>query len=368
MRWHTEVFVVGGGPAGLAAAIAARQQGLEVTVADGAQPPIDKACGEGLMPDTLAALAELGMVIQPKEGRSFRGIRFLEGNSVVQADFPHGAGLGLRRTVLHQKMVKRATACGVRLLWSTPVTGICDGGVVIDGKIVSARWIIGADGGRSRVRRWSGLDAGSRVERRFAFRRHYRAKPWSDYTDIYWGEGMQAYVTPLGKEETCVAVISGDPRVRLESAWKEFPRLAAELEGAATASTERGGITAMHRLARVHSGNVALIGDASGGVDAITGEGLCLSFRQARALGEALAVGNLSGYQEAHCRLSRRPRFMARLMLLLDGHPRLRQHALRTLAADPSLFERLVSVHVGVTSPAHFATTGALFGLGMLTA
>src|SRR6267378_2491580 len=44
----TEILVIGGGPAGLAAAIAARKKGFEVTVADGAKPPIDKACGEGL--------------------------------------------------------------------------------------------------------------------------------------------------------------------------------------------------------------------------------------------------------------------------------------------------------------------------------
>ena len=58
---ETDVFVVGGGPAGLAAAIAARQRGFEVVVADSAQPPIDKACGEGLMPDGVAALARLGV-------------------------------------------------------------------------------------------------------------------------------------------------------------------------------------------------------------------------------------------------------------------------------------------------------------------
>ena len=51
----TDVFVIGGGPAGLAAAIAARRRGLDVTVADCSVPPIDKACGEGIMPDGLAA-------------------------------------------------------------------------------------------------------------------------------------------------------------------------------------------------------------------------------------------------------------------------------------------------------------------------
>jgi flavin-dependent dehydrogenase len=54
------VFVIGGGPAGLAAAIAARQRGFAVAVADGLEPPVDKACGEGLMPDTLRVLRELG--------------------------------------------------------------------------------------------------------------------------------------------------------------------------------------------------------------------------------------------------------------------------------------------------------------------
>jgi len=62
-QFDIDVFVAGGGPAGLAAAIAARQQGFSVMVADSAIPPIDKACGEGLMPDGLDSLRQLGMTI-----------------------------------------------------------------------------------------------------------------------------------------------------------------------------------------------------------------------------------------------------------------------------------------------------------------
>ena len=58
-----DVFVVGGGPAGLATAIAARRRGLSVMVADGAIPPIDKSCGEGLMPDGVEALHALGITV-----------------------------------------------------------------------------------------------------------------------------------------------------------------------------------------------------------------------------------------------------------------------------------------------------------------
>jgi menaquinone-9 beta-reductase len=63
----TDVFVIGGGPAGLAAAIAVRQQGFRVVVADGAKPPIDKACGEALMPEAIAALEGLGVTLPAED-------------------------------------------------------------------------------------------------------------------------------------------------------------------------------------------------------------------------------------------------------------------------------------------------------------
>src|SRR5712675_409899 len=107
----TDVFVIGGGPAGLATAIAARQLGLNVVVADGTKPPIDKPCGEGLMPDGRAALEQLGISIPAETGYSFRGIRFVSGELRVDASFPNGMGQGVRRTILHSLMVARAEAC-----------------------------------------------------------------------------------------------------------------------------------------------------------------------------------------------------------------------------------------------------------------
>jgi len=178
MRRKTDVFVVGGGPAGLAAAIAVRKKGLQVTVADGGKPPIDKACGEGLMPDAITALEELGVEIRPGDGKVFRGIRFVSGTTNVSAHFPEELGIGIRRTVLHQRMIDEAEACGVELLWETPVSGLDLAGARVKGELIPARWIIGADGGRSLVRRWSGLEAYRALNSRFAFRRHYRQKPW----------------------------------------------------------------------------------------------------------------------------------------------------------------------------------------------
>ncbi len=368
MRQETEILVIGGGPAGLAAAIAARKKGFEVAVADGAKPPIDKACGEGLMPNTVAALRELGIAIHPSDGRLFRGLRFVEGKTKAEANFPGESGIGVARTVLHKKMVERAEECGVSLLWNTPVSGLTDEGAILGGREMRAKWVIGADGIRSSVRRWIGLDPASQHKTRFAQRRHYRVRPWTDCVEIYWGRMMQAYVTPLGDEETCVALISDDPRMRLGDTWEEFPGLAARVQNAELSSVDRGGVTAISRLSRVYRGKVILTGDASGSVDAITGEGLCLSFRQAIALADSLTSGRLETYQATHRRLSMAAYLMSRLLVWLGRHGKLRQRALQVLARDPGLFARLLAGGVGRSSAVDLAATSLRFSRQFLAA
>jgi flavin-dependent dehydrogenase len=371
----TDVFVIGGGPAGLAAAIAARRRGFDVTVADALVPPIDKACGEGIMPDGVQAARSLGLQLETVEARRFRGIRFCEGGASVEAAFPTGFGLGLRRTTLHQMMVDRAAEAGVRLLWGAHIAGIAEEGVFAGDRLVRARWIVGADGGQSPVRRWAGLDACARESRRFGFRRHYAVPPWSDFMEVHWGDGCQLYITPTGAREICVALIGRNPHMRLDDALPQFPNVVRCLAGASNgaglldraAPPERGGVSASRRLKSVYRGNIALVGDASGSVDAITGEGLCLLFQQSVALAEALEAGDLARYQAAHRRIGRHPEFMANLMLLLDSRSRLRRRAIRALASHPALFGRMLAMHIGEISPKDFVTNSLALGWHMLT-
>ena len=362
MSKNTDVFVIGGGPAGLAVAIAARQRSFNVTMADGATPPVDKACGEGLMPDTLSALRDLGISLSASDGFPFQGLRFWERNTSVEADFPEEHGLGVRRVVLHQMLLERAQSLGVRFLWQTPVIGIRNDEVLIAGETIRARWIVGADGVGSRVRQWCGLNDQTHGAHRYASRVHYRAEPWSRHVEVYWGEAAQAWVTPVGKESVCVVLVSRFPGVRLSSLQEQFPELARRLDHATCIGAERGAVTVTRQLKSVHRGAVALVGDASGSVDAITGDGLNLGFRQALALAAAMQAGDLGAYQGAHRRLARRPTLMGRLLLLLDSQPKLRHRTMRALAAHPDLFARLLAVHVGATSPRHLAETGALLG------
>jgi menaquinone-9 beta-reductase len=170
---QTDLFVVGGGPAGLAAAIAARQKGFSAIVADYAQPPIDKACGEGLMPDTISALFRLGVKLGIGHGVRFRGIRFADSQSSAAAEFPDGFGLGMRRPELHELLIRRAIETGVSLVWGTRSIRLTSGGIALDWRRIECCWIIGADGQNSRSRAWMGLE-GRRYQRiRFGFRQHY---------------------------------------------------------------------------------------------------------------------------------------------------------------------------------------------------
>jgi flavin-dependent dehydrogenase len=188
--------------------------------------------------------------------------------------------------------------------------------------------------------------------------------------ELHWGRHSQAYVTPVGREEVCVALISSSPKVRLgaDSALAEFPELCARLNNCEYASNERGAVTVTRSLSRVYRDRTVLVGDASGGVDAVTGEGLCLALRQAALLGECLASGDLAGYQKGHRALLRRPTMMARMMLLMANHRRLRRRTMEIFESKPRAFAGLLAMHVGEGSARDHISNGIALGWQLLTA
>jgi len=186
--------------------------------------------------------------------------------------------------------------------------------------------------------------------------------------ELHWGPQCQIYVTPISNDEICVALVSHDPHLRLDAALPGFPEMVSRLHGTEVSSMERGATSSTRKLLQVYQGRVALVGDASGSVDSITGEGLCLSFRQAQVLAECFTAGDLRRYQQEHRKLAMRPAMMARLMLTLDLKTSLRQRVMRAFNSDPRLFTRLLAMHVGELSPLDFAANGLSLGWQMMTA
>jgi len=220
------------------------KKGFEVTVADGAKPPIDKACGEGLMPNTVAALRELGIAISFRATGGSFALRFVDGKSrKLRRTFLERAGLALPGPSCTRKWWSEPRSVECPLLWNTPVSGLTDEGAILDGREMRAKWVIGADGipleSEALDRPGSRIAAEDTIRAETALSNSVMDGLRRDLL----GRMMQAYVTPLGDEETCVALISDDPRMRLGDAWEEFPELAARVQNAELSGADRGGVT-----------------------------------------------------------------------------------------------------------------------------
>jgi len=382
-RGDPDVVVVGAGPAGLVTALAGADRGLSVRVLDRRRTPIDKACGEGLMPDAVAILHALGVALP--EHRPIHGIRYLDDEHCVEGRFPALPGAGVRRTELHRALLERARDVEIDVRERVRVTGLRPSGsdprgtrwaLETDDGPVAPGWIVGADGLHSNLRGWSGLARGELrfAPRRFGIRRHFRVPPWSDLVEVYWADGREAYVTPVAADEVGIAVLwarpvstrassdapgpgdggdRGDRGGRVEDGGtfdrllRSFPVLAERLVGADAVSPVMAAGPFRQRTRGVTAGNLALVGDAAGYVDAITGEGMALAFHEGVALAEALAAGDLASYRAAHRRHRRVPNLFTEAALGLSRSPRLRRRALTALAAEPALFDRILGVHSG---------------------
>lgn len=316
-----DVLVAGGGPVGLATAIEARLSGLSVRVVEPRVHPIDKACGEGLMPGALAALERLG--VDPA-GHVIAGISYHAGTRRVDHAFRHRVGRGVRRTTLHSALAERAELLGVET-----VHGKVDGltqrvdsvvGHLVDGSHQSARWLIGCDGLHSTVRELAGLVAPSGGTRRFGLRKHFDTTPWTDLVEVHWTPTAELYVTPVSDDEVGVAVL-GHQHTDYDTAIQSVPAIAERLSHSATTSNTRGAGPFRQRSSARTSGRVMLVGDASGYVDAITGEGIRVGLAQARAAIECIMADDPRRYEREWRRVTRDFRMLTSGLIALGGSP-----------------------------------------------
>jgi flavin-dependent dehydrogenase len=334
VTYDADLLIVGGGPAGLASAINARQQGLSVIVAEPRDNPIDKACGEGLMPGGLAELASLG--VDPA-GMPLRGIAYLNEHRRAEAPFRGGPGRGVRRTTLHAALASRAKEQDTEWI-STRITKVDQDADGVTAAGIRAKWLIAADGLHSAVRRAVGINAVPGRPRRYGVRWHYRVPAWSEFVEVHWSRLGEAYVTPVEPDLVGVAILS---RERPDLAW--FPRLAHHLQGAGRGRA-RGCGPMRQVVSRRVAGRVLLVGDAAGYEDALTGEGVSLAVKQAAAAVKAIANDNPSSYESAWHRATRDYRLLTRGLVLTTVPTTARRAIVPACTLFPAVFEQAVQI------------------------
>ncbi len=338
-NYDTDLLIVGGGPGGLATALHARRHGLSVIVAEPRSDPIDKACGEGLMPGGLAELTSLG--VDPA-GMPFRGIAYVSElsrnkHSRAEARFRGGPGRGVRRTTLHAALAARAKEQDTEWI-RTKVTSVQQDAHGVTAAGVRAKWLVGADGLHSAVRRAVGIKATAGTPRRYGVRWHFKVPAWSEFVEVYWSRWGEAYVTPVEPDLVGVAILS---RGRPDLAW--FPRLARRLEGAGRGPA-RGCGPLRQVVSRRVEGRVLLVGDAAGYEDALTGEGVSLAVKQAGAVVNAIVDDAPASYEASWHRVTRNYRLLTRGLVLASTPPAARRALVPACELLPAAFRFGVNI------------------------
>lgn len=367
-----DVVIVGGGPAGLAAAIVCARNGLPTVLIERRAFPVDKPCGEGLLPNAVAALGGLGVSAPDLDaaGQRLTGIRYVSSRGrIAEAAFPGGCGVGIARSRLSQLLVNVAR-CHPSLeivegqaatVSTSPRGGVS---VSVGARTFRPRLVGVADGLRSRVAGALGMGLICEGLRRWGVRQHFDLRPWASEVEVYFADGCEAYVTPVGNAVNVaflwapgdVTLPAGESAV--DALIGRVPRLKVRMGGAAKRDRARGSGPFRCRPRELARDGVVLLGDASGYVDPITGEGVGLALLQAEVFERQVVPELLRGtgvVRHAHLerfrvavdQASASNRRLTRL--LLEGARRswVVERVIGALGDDPALFQHCLSANMG---------------------
>ncbi len=362
-----KVLVVGGGPAGSAAAYWLAREGIEVTLVEKKEFPREKTCGDGLTPRAILQLQEMGFDFDVPEFHRITGLRSYAGDELMiempwpdHSRFPNWGGV-IRRRDLDQQVARLAEDEGARILQRTAATPIITGGLLTEVALangggserVTPDVTIIADGSMNRFGRELGTTRRRDYPLGMAARGYYSSPRSNDpflesQLDLRDSSGatMPGYgwVFPLGDGTVNVGVglLSTFKRWKDVNTTHMMDDYVAgapdywELSEESRLSRPMGGkLTMSYSKSPLVGGNWITIGDAAGAINPWNGEGIAYAYETGRLAAEVVGLalasddpGLLRMYPQ---RLDDEYGLyfkMARIFVKLIGHP----SVMRTLA------------------------------------
>jgi menaquinone-9 beta-reductase len=375
-----DLLVIGAGPAGSALSAGAVRRGLDVILVEAARHPRPKACAEYASPRIVEELQRLGLAPDAwsRTAVPLDGMRLFSDGTATDLRYADDSGArtawGLDRLSFDALLARHAESCGARLLQETRLDAMRhEAGRVVGGELrnregelsITARWVVGADGARSRSARLLGVERPVRFPRRLGLVAHYSAVDGLDRSgEMHVGRGLYVGLAPTPNGELNVGmalplVRAGSAAERFEAAIASLPRVVRRLAGARRLTPIRGVAPIGHRVSDVAGPGWMLIGDAAGFVDPFTGEGIFRALRSARAAADALGTTDPA----AAYRAARRAAFAAKDALTwtvqsMLATPPLLRYATRRLATRDTARVRFASA-LGDCLPASVALSPA---------
>ena len=364
-----EVLVVGGGPAGSALATALASAGRDVLLVEARRHPRTKTCAEYASPRIAEELGRLGTPTADWQQSAvpLKGMQVIVGQDAFGLHYADRGGeraaWGLDRPGFDALLAAGAARAGARVLERTTflrpqvTNGRISGAVLRDSSgehRVQARWLVGADGARSRVASSLGVSRGAFAPRRLGLVARYEGIPeLAGHGEMHVGRGFYIGLAPVPGGQLNVGMAlplprSGNARPPAERAFESaiagLPAVAARLAGSRRLTSIHGAAPIGHRVTRAAGDGWLLIGDAAGFIDPFTGEGIYRALRSARLASGALAAPDANVAQAYQA--GRRSAFASKdaLTWLIQGMlaaPPLLAYAARRLGSRPRLADVL---------------------------
>ncbi len=298
-----DLAVIGGGPAGSSAAIAAARLGANVVLLEARSFPRHKVCGEFVSAEALGVLA--GLLENLPAGRTLLDTapaidrtRMFLGARMIEAPVSPAA-LSITRYDLDAQLWRAAQAAGVETRANCEVTATDGSGpfrLATSSGECSAKALIVASGRWSQFTPDRIMPAGPRW---IGLKAHFREVDPAPSTDLYFFAKGYCGVQPVANDiVNACAMVRSDSATSLPEVFALHDKLAERAAGWAAMTQPVSTAPLIYRKPQPVHGNAMFAGDAAAFIDPFVGDGISIALRSGR-LAAQCASRFLSGEIES---------------------------------------------------------------------